>query len=676
MKAPSITAERGCPARLGASVEEYGVHFAVLSHHAERVELCLFRPGRAHEDRRLALPGRQGDVFFGFVPGLKEGALYGLRAHGPFDLHRGHRFDAGKLLVDPYALRIDRPFVYDPSLGLPPERRVDTAPLVPRAIVTDPARDAAPLPPGLPGLTYELLVRGFSMRHPGVRPQWRGTVLALTEPAVLDGLERLGVETVELMPLAAWIDERHLGPLGLSNAWGYNPVPHMAPDPRLAPGGLADVRRAVESLHARGIRAILDVVLNHSGESDELGPTLSYRGLDNALYYRLLEDDAALYVNHTGTGNTFAAERPAVVRLFIDTLRTWVETTGLDGFRYDLAPVLGRDREGFHADAPFFRALAADKVLKDRIHVAEAWDIGPGGYRVGQFPRPFLEWHDRFRDDVRRFWRGEAGRVPALATRLSGSPDLYQHDGRTPSSGVNILAAHDGFTLADLVSFEAKHNEANGEANRDGHGDNHSWNNGVEGFSGDPAVVEARRRDVRALLATLFLARGTPFLVAGDEFGRTQGGNNNAYAQDNETVWLDWERADHALAAFTARLAALRKGHPALSRDRFFNGLSEVVFGVPDVEWLREDGAAMTEAEWNEPARHLLGLAIHADGERLLAYLNAGRQSRPVRLPPPRDGQGFVLHLQSDEPDLPERAVKDDLVVTPRSVFILLEKPV
>ncbi len=656
-----ITAGRGRPARLGARLAADGVHFGVVSSSAERIELCLFDDDE-HETR-LTLPGREGDVHFGFVAELAAGARYGFRAHGLFEPSEGLRFDPSKLLVDPYALRLDRPFRDHRDLRT---FGTETAHLVPRGIVEDIARDARPLPPGLPGFTYEVLTRGFSMRHPGVRPEFRGTVLAFTEEPVLDHLTRLGVETVELMPLAAWLDERHLSALGLSNAWGYNPIAHMAPDPRLAPNGLSDVRRAVEALHARGIRVLLDVVLNHSGESDEAGATISYRGLDNGLYYRLRDDDSALYVNDTGTGNTFAAEREPVVRLFLDTLRTWAATTGIDGFRYDLAPVLGRDRHGFSPHAPFFRALARDRVLGGLIHVAEPWDIGPGGYRVGAFPPPFLEWQDRFRDDVRRFWRGEDAMVPALAMRLAGSHDLFDK----PSRGVNMVAAHDGFSLADLVMYERRHNEANGEDNRDGHSENHSWNNGAEGPTDDPAIIAARGRDMRALLATLFLSRGNLLLVAGDEFGRTQGGNNNAYAQDNETVWLDWESADEGMAAMVARLAAIRRRFPALAGTEFAAGGTAA--------WLSERGRPMENREWDDPTRRFLGFVIEDGRQRLIAYFNAGKEDRAIALPVPREGTRLVLQVQTDRPDLASRGLDPSagLVVNARSVFVLVEEPV
>jgi glycogen operon protein len=681
----TITAERGKPAELGATLDADGIHFAVYSENADAIEVCLFDEAGTQETDRLTLEGLDGEGFrYGFVPGLAAGTRYGLRAKGPYAPKEGHRFDYSKLLVDPYAIQLDRPFIYQPGLTAPPERELDSAAFIPRAVVIDPLRDASPLPFAAPGFTYEMSIRAFSQRNPDVSAELRGTVAALAEPHFLDYLERVGIDTVEFMPLAAWIDEGHLMLNNLTNAWGYNPITHMAPDPRLSPGGLAEVRRAVEAMHERGIRVLLDVVFNHSGEGSEVGPTICYRGLDNLLYYRHPDGQPEFMINDTGTGNTFATHKPPVAKMFVDVLRTWVQTTGIDGFRYDLGTVLGRLPEGFSHDAPFFKMVAEDDVLKDRIHVAEPWDVGPGGYQVGNFPKPWFEWQDKFRDDVRKFWKGEDGMIGALATRLAGSADLYNHDGRTPSVGVNFLAAHDGFTLADIAMYEEKHNEANGEDNRDGHNDNHSWNNGVEGLTDDPAVIEARGKDIRAMLATLLVSRGNPMIVAGDEFGRTQGGNNNGYAQDNEITWLDWEHADELLIDFTAKLAKLRKAHPALNADAFLTGDTVKGGDMPDVVWLREDGEALADGDWNDGSRRFLGMSVYApreedqetESERAVIYINGGHDDATVRLPAPREGAHFMLYIQSDWPDIEPRVVdhEAEFVVKARSVFIMLEE--
>ncbi|MBO0663625.1 glycogen debranching protein GlgX [Jiella sp. MQZ9-1] len=676
----SITSERGLPKRLGATPTKRGVEFAVTSENADWIHLCLFDESGTREVQRLRLPGAADGVRFGFVPDLKPGARYGLRAEGPFNPAAGHRFDPSKLLVDPYAIRLDRPFIYHPVLAAPADQRLDSAPYVPRAIVCDPERHAAPLASSTPGFVYELHVRGFSQRHPAVADPIRGTLAALCEPALLDHIAALGVDTVELMPIAAWIDERHLSQLGLTNAWGYNPITHMALDPRLAPGGPGDLRRVVDGFHHRGIRVLLDVVFNHSGEGPAEGPTLSYRGLDNALYYRHAEDGAL--INDTGCGNTFACDREPVARLVLDTLRHFVETAGVDGFRYDLAPVLGRDAEGFSPAAPLLRTIADDPLLKDCIHIAESWDIGPGGYRVGEFPPPFYEWQDRFRDDVRRFWRGDPAMVGDLATRLAGSADIFGGARRRPSVGVNMIAPHDGFCLADLTAFVDKHNAANGEDNRDGHGENFSWNQGVEGPVADHQIQARRQRDVRALLATLFVSRGSLMIVAGDEIGRTQRGNNNAYCQDNETLWLDWAAADLSLAAFVARLARLRRDHPALSADRFLTG--NIVEGdVEDVVWLTEAGTPMRDVDWHDPTRHCLAMSVYAprrstddNSERALIYLNAAASCVEVRLPAARPRHRFTLFLRSDEPGAETLLLPADgtLTIAPRAVYVILEQ--
>lgn len=617
--------------RFGAAVTPQGVRFAVWSGAAERIWLCLFDGER--ETGRLEMKPEGDGVHALFVPGLAGGTKYGFRADGEYAPERGLWFDPDKLLVDPYAVAIDRPYVCDPRLAARRGEGADTAPLVPKSVAAalpEPVAPRRPLfSPG--GLIYELSVRAFTMRHPDVLAAERGTLRALAHPAIVAHLQKLGVSAVELMPVAAWIDERHLPPLGLSNAWGYNPVTFMALDPRLAPGGIADLRHAVEALHAAGIGVILDVVFNHTGETDELGPTLSLRGLDACAYYR--HDGAGRLVNDTGTGNTLACEHPMVREMILHSLRHFVRHAGVDGFRFDLATVLGRQHGVFTPEAALLRDMRADPLLCDRVLIAEPWDIGPGGYRLGGFPPPFLEWNDRFRDDVRRFWRGDAGMVGALATRLAGSSDIFGSGEGQKTRTVNFIAAHDGMTLADLVAYEHKHNAANGEQNRDGHDDNLSWNNGVEGGSADPEIAARRGRDLRALLATLFASRGAIMLTAGDEFGRTQGGNNNAYAQDNEITWLDWQGRDHALEDFTAALSALRRSAPAFARTDLLTGRPPE---APDVAWLTETGAPMEEAAWHDPARRrltmLLGQGTQAGG-RLAVLVNGDRRACRFSLP-------------------------------------------
>jgi glycogen operon protein len=520
----------------GAHVNATGIRFTVRSS-ADAVWLCLFD---GEQETRHAM-SRKGDAFAFDAPAIAPGARYGYRtAHDP-----------AKLLVDPYAVELDRRFAYDPRLGQPGE---ETGALVPRAIVPAPAPMIPPPPPlFIPGgLIYELNVRGFTMRHPHVPEAIRGTIAALAHPAILDHLRKLRVRAVELMPIVAWIDERHLPPLGLCNAWGYNPVVPMALDPGLCPGGVAELRATIAALRDAGVGTILDLVFNHSGESDVHGPTLSFRGLDPAGWYARRPDGAL--VNDTGTGNTLDFAREEVRALTLATLRHFA-ALGVDGFRFDLAPVLARS-PGFDAHAPIFAAIRADPLLSSRVMIAEPWDIGPGGYCLGQFPDDWLEWNDRYRDDVRRFWRGD-GAAGALATRMAGSSDIFHG---AASRSVNFVAAHDGFTLADTVAHAERHNHANGEHNRDGHGGEISWNAGTEGATDDPAVQGRRDGDARALLATLFASKGTILLSAGDECGRTQSGNNNAYAQDNATTWLDWERRDIALEDFVAALAAFRAG--------------------------------------------------------------------------------------------------------------------
>ncbi len=594
---------------------------------AERVWLCLFDGMR---ETRLPLARDAAAIWSATVPGAGPGTRYGFRADGPFAPERGHRFDPSKLLVDPHALALDRPFAWNPRLAAPRDAAIDTSPLMPKAIVTRPPATTGPQPPVFRpgGLIYEVPVRPFTLLHPDVPADLRGTVAALAHPAILDHLTHLGVDAVELMPIAAWIDERHLAPLGLTNGWGYNPVVFMAPDPRVCPGGLPELAATVAALRAAGIGTILDVVFNHTGESDAFGPTLSLRGLDNAAYFRHAPDGTL--INDAGTGNTLACDHPATRRLILDSLRT-LARTGVDGFRFDLAPILARTAAGFDPHAAIFAEIAADPLLSTRIMIAEPWDIGPGGYRLGAFPPSWLEWNDRARDRIRRYWRGDPHMAGAIATTLAGSSDVFAPPA---TRSVSFVAAHDGFTLADLVAWRHKHNHANGEHDRDGHDDNHSWNNGVEGPTDDPAVVAARQRDVRALLATLFATRGTIMLTAGDEFGRTQDGNNNAYAQDNRLTWLDWENRDRDLEAHVAALAALRRAHPELAGPALLTGEAGPD-GVPDVAWLTPAGRPKTAADWEAGPATALAMVLGrgADG-RTAVLLNRSGHEIAFHLPP------------------------------------------
>ena len=639
------------PAQMGATPLDGGVAFAVFSRNGDTVYLCLFDEAGEREIARLPLPCRSGDIHHGLLPGAGPGLRYALRVEGPFQPARGHRFDATKLLVDPYARRIDRPFRWDPMLAAPPSAGIDTAPLVPRGIVTEQPAGVPHLSrQPKPGFIYELGVKSFTMRHPAIAEPLRGTLAALTAKPVLDHLARLGVSHVELMPIAAWMDERHLPSLGLANAWGYNPVNFFALDPRLAPSGDHELRQLCAVYAEAGIGVILDIVLNHTAESDEHGATISLRGLDNAVYYRHASDDPGRLINDTGCGHTLALDRAPVVRMATDALRHW-RGCGVAGFRFDLGTVMGRLETGFSQDAPLFAAILQDPDLANALLIAEPWDIGPGGYRLGEFPAPFAEWNGRYRDDVRRFWRGDAAMAGSLATRLAGSADLFGARHRGPNASINFIAAHDGFTLADLVGYAAKHNQANGEDNRDGDNDSHSWNNGHEGPSDEPAITAARMRDVRGLLATLFLSRGVPMLTAGDEFGRTQFGNNNAYAQDNAAFWLDWDHAEEDRIGFVAALARLRREHPLLTAETFLTGKGN----PPDARWLKPDGTPIVDHEWQ--GLDALCLVLTGD-ETLLIAINRGRAPVPLVLPEGIKWRRLVSSaVDDDEKTLPVRSV-------------------
>ncbi|TWI54833.1 glycogen operon protein [Pseudomonas duriflava] len=663
--------EPGNPLELGATLTDDGINFAVWSPEAERLELCLFDAKGNQETARLVFHEQRGGVWHGHLPGGRAGLRYGLRAYGEYKPAEGLLFNAHKLLVDPYAKALDRPFTLHPSVfgfdpdhpGRPDHR--DSAAHVPKTIVLPalaPFSGEGPRYSGGQTIIYELHVRGLTMLHPKVPKTLRGQLAALRQPAVISYLQTLGVTTLELLPIAAWADDRHLPALGLANYWGYNPVTMMAVDPRLAGrDALMELRETVAALHAAGFEVILDVVFNHTGEGDELGPTLCMRGLDNRGYYRLHPDDPAVYINDSGCGNCLALQREPALRLTMDALRHWVQAAGVDGFRFDLAPALGRLETGFSVEAPLMQAIQQDPVLRQVKLIAEPWDIGPGGYQVGQFRSPWSEWNDSFRDDVRKFWRGDAGMRGALATRLAGSADLFDHHGRDIDASINFITAHDGFTLADLVTYAHKHNEANGEENRDGTQDNYSWNNGVEGPTDDPHIIEQRAADQRALLATLLLAGGTPMLTAGDEFGRTQHGNNNAYVQDTPMSWMDWQLAASPAGqrrwAFTQRLIALRRRYKALQAEHFIGRQASREW--VDVRWLDPEGEPLHEDGWKQPDPAPLAFLLapmngsgDLVGERLWLCFQPLHHPQTCRLPAARDGHHWLLLLDSARSEL------------------------
>jgi isoamylase len=642
---------------LGATIEPGGVNFAVFSATAQRIELCLFDPQGKKEVQRLTLPEWTDEVWHGFLPDAGAGLVYGYRAHGPFAPREGHRFDCAKLLLDPYARRLTGGFARAALRrnGAACRYGADTARYVAKAVVT-PADELCSALGQRPRngrsetLIYEAHVKGLTKLHPSIGKQRRGTYSALGDPRLIEHLQRLGVTTLELLPVQAFVDEPHLIEKGLVNYWGYNSINWFVVEPRYAGGGsesaLLELTAAVGALHEAGIEVVLDVVYNHTGEGDGNGPCLAYRGLDNQSYYRRDPSAADGYANLTGCGNTVDASHPRVLQLIMDSLRYWVEVIGIDGFRFDLAATLGREPAGFDKGAGFFDCLKQDPVLSKVRLIAEPWDIGPEGYRMGGFGPGWSEWNDRYRDAVRAFWRGEEGILPELAGRMLASADLFEHQGRRPWSTVNFIAAHDGFTVADLVAFADRHNEANLEGNGDGHRYNLSWNNGVEGPSDDPRVEAARRRDVRNLLATLFLGQGTVMLGMGDELGRTQAGNNNAYCQDNALSWLDWQAADQDLVAFVAELSTIRRAHPVLRREHFLHGRVQAADGTPDVQWLRPDGRPAAPDYWEDATNRAIVMVLAGDATREMGKdgelvldsrfalaLNAGREALPLSLP-------------------------------------------
>ncbi len=662
---PRVVPRGGSPDALGATVTAEGVNFAVYSETASALWVSVYDE-LDKEIGRFELDGHDDNIHHGLIAGIGAGARYGFRADGEYNPEQGLYFDPHKLLVDPYARRLDRVYVRSPRLRLPREDAVDTAPLMPKAIVSGATNKPASPRRRPPSLFYELNVRGYTMRHPSVQGPLRGTIAGLTTHRVVEHLQYLGVDTVELMPIAAFIDDGHLPALGLTNAWGYNPVSYFAVDPRLAPRGPQELRNMTDVYRKAGISVILDVVYNHTGEGDANGPILSLKGLDARTYYRHVEVHGKQHlVNDTGTGNTLRCDHPATQRLVVESLRYWIEEMGVSGFRFDLAPVLGRE-PGFNPNAHLLQAIKADPVLGKAILVAEPWDPGPGGYQLGQFGREFREWNDTYRDEVRSFWRGDHGKIGALAGKVAGSAEIFNFAGRKPSHGVNFLAVHDGFTLADLVSYADKHNEANGEGNRDGHNHNSSWNGGVEGQTDDEAIIANRRRDVRALLATLFLSRGLLLIQQGDELGRSQLGNNNAYAQDNEITWLDWENADGPLVDYVAAMHAFRKAHPALTYDHFLSGHVNKT-GQRDVVWLHPDGREMNQGDWSDSAASVLGMRLTIVDDTVLVWFNRRAEQVRAKLP---DGE-WEIGIASDNTS--EVTIAHNVVtLPPRSVVALV----
>ncbi len=696
----------GAPLPLGATWDGQGTNFSLFSERAEGVTLCLFDDEGREE--RIPLTERTAFHWHAYLPGVGPGQRYGWRVRGPYAPEQGDRFNAHKLLIDPYAKAIDGPVRWEaanvlpyvpgggPDADLEPDDE-DDAEAVPKSIVTDPSfdwqEDRPPARPWAETVIYEVHVRGFTMRHPGVREDLRGTYAGLASDAAIEHLTSLGVTAVELMPIHHIADEYELSERGLTNYWGYSSIGYLAPHAGYAAGGtrgeqVREFKGMVKALHRAGIEVILDVVYNHTGEGGHLGPMLSFRGIDNASYYRLQPEDPRHYMDYTGTGNTLNPVHPSVLRLIMDSLRYWVIECHVDGFRFDLASALAREFYDVDRLSAFFDVIHQDPVLSTVKLIAEPWDVGPGGYQVGNFPVLWSEWNGIYRDVVRDYWRGQAD-VAKFASRFTGSSDLYQSDGRTPFASINFVTAHDGFTLRDLVSYEHKHNEANLEDGRDGTDDNRAWNCGVEGDTDDPAILELRARQQRNFLATLLLSQGAPMLLGGDEFSRSQHGNNNAWCHDDELSWFDWEHAEDQaeLLEFARRLIALRRAHPVFRRGRFLEGRGWNGSGLPDVWWFRPDGRRMTRRDWEAGGSHI-GVFLNGaeiadrttDGERViddsfLLLFNAGHEDVTFRLPTTRYGAQWIYELCTFDdglgPASPPLAARAEVLVTARSMQLL-----
>ena len=700
----------GVPNPLGASWNGRGVNFALFSAHARKVELCLFDVAGTTEIERIELPEFTDEVWHGYLPDARPGTVYGYRVHGPYEPDAGHRFNPNKLLLDPYAKSVSGALKWGPEIfgyrlesgdDLTFDDR-DSAPFVPRARVIDPAftwgDDRPPRCPWERTVIYELHVRGFTELHPEIPTELQGTFRGLTDPAALEHIRGLGVTAVELLPTHTFVDDSYLLDKKLTNYWGYNTISFFSPARRYASVpdfAFAEFKEMVSRLHAAGIEVILDVVYNHTAEGNERGPTLSFKGIDNASYYRLLPDKRRYYINDTGTGNTLNLSHQRVLQMVNDSLRYWVEEMHVDGFRFDLGTILAREPYGFDEGGGFLDSCRQDPVLSAVKLIAEPWDCGPGGYQVGKFPPGWAEWNDRFRDTVRSFWKGDEGTLADFGTRITGSGDLFNRRGRKPWSSVNFVTAHDGFTLNDVVSYNDKHNEANGEDNRDGHSDNRSWNHGVEGPTDNPDIIALRERQKRNMLATLILSQGTPMILAGDEFGRTQRGNNNGYCQDNEVSWLDWSDNERGaqLTRFVQRLTALRRQYAVLRRNRFLTAQWNEELGLKDSTWIDPTGKEMTDEQWQNPSARCLGLLLDGRSQpsgirqrgseaTLLLIVNAHHDVVLFTLPEVTGGRDWLRLLDTNLPDAdddPDEATRFSFGhrygVTGRSLMLLLLRP-
>jgi len=684
----------GRPDPLGATSDGLGVNFAVFSANATAIDLCLFDSSGKREIARFPLPECTDEVWHGYLPDAKPGLAYGYRARGPYEPKRGHRFNHNKLLLDPYAKKLvgslkwaDALFGYrvGSARGDLSQDRRDSAAAMPKAVVWDPifdwGDDRKPQTPWPQTVIYELHVRGDSQRREDLPLHERGTFAALSDARTIERFVKLGVTAVELMPIHAFVHDHFLVQRGLTNYWGYNTLAFFAPMPSyLSDGSLSEIQTAVRRLHAAGIEVILDVVYNHTCEGNEMGPTLSFRGLDHASYYRLVPGDERHMINDTGCGDTLNLSHPRVLQMVMDSMRHWATNFHVDGFRFDLGANLGREGTGFDPGSGFFDAIRQDPMISRMKLISEPWDIGPGGYQLGNHPPGFSEWNDKYRDNLRKFWRGDPGQAPELGARLVGSGDLFDHHRRRPWASINYLASHDGFTLEDTVAYVEKHNEANGEENNDGHNENYSANWGAEGPTDNPDYLALRARVKRAMLATLFFSIGTPMLLAGDEFGRTQRGNNNAYCQDNDISWTDWAAAEQPenqeLAKYVARLIDLRKTHSTLRADHFLNGMKEVAPGLTEIAWFDGQGAPMEPGKWQDPERRHLAMrraALADDGtvEASLLILNGGAEDKEFQIAG-ADLQ-WILALNSSDPTRPVGTLSESKITAPaRSVLLLI----